>query len=479
MKLNLLFTSIFSLLCYFLTAQITFTKIFGGTNTDYGSSVQPTIEGGYIIVGYTASYGAGQGDIYLIKTNSIGIQTWYKTLGDSNVQEGYSIVKSDDGGFVITGSYGGVYILKTNGNGDSLWSKKIGGTNDVGRSIAKTTDGGYVVTGYKKVGTYGDVYMIKIDASGNTLWIKTFGGQKLDSGREVQQTSDGGYIIVGSAASFSVGGDADVYLIKTDSNGDSLWTKIFGGTGSDYGYSVQQTTDGGYIIAGYSNSFGTGISDYDSYVIRTDSNGDSLWTKTYGGTNSDQSFSVQQTPDGGYIIAGSAEVLGTNDDSYLIKTNSTGDTLWTKRFTGSYFDQIGEIQLTNDGGFVCVGNKTIGGGSDSQVSLIKTDCKGNITSWDSVSCPILTTDISQPIANNISTFSIYPNPNNGKFLLQGAMSDGLETNFTIFNILGEIIYQTEIPGLQFEFDLSSQPQGIYFMRINEGEKVFFEKILLQ
>ena len=198
------------------------------------------------------------------------------------------------------------------------WEKIYGGTSDEwGFSIQQTNDGGYVITGSK---SFLKVSLIKTDNNGDSLWNKNFDG---DVGYSVQQTNDGGYIITGLKSTFdsSFNLEGNVFLIKTDENGDSLWTKTFGGTENELGRSIQQTNDGGYIITGYTNSFGNGTEDL--YLIKTDNNGDSLWSKTFGDTNGEEGYSVQQTNDGGYIITGVKSFFsnGLTLDIYLIKTD--------------------------------------------------------------------------------------------------------------------------------------------------------------
>jgi hypothetical protein len=184
------------------------------------------------------------------------------------------------------------------------FAKTYGGTDwDKARSVRQTSDGGYIVAGYTNsfgAGGY-DFFLIKTDAYGNVQWAKTYGGTDNDWALSVQQTYDGGYIVAGLTSSFGMGG-YDFFLIKTDENGNIQWAKTYGGTNEDWAYSVRQTSDGGYIVAGYTGSFGAG--GYDFFLIKTDENGNIQWAKTYGGTDNDWARSVQQTYDGGYIVAG-------------------------------------------------------------------------------------------------------------------------------------------------------------------------------
>jgi len=189
-------------------------------------------------------------------------------------------------------------------------------------SIQMTSDGGYIMTGSTMSFGAGnsDVYLIRADSMGNIIWTRTYGGAGVDLGHAVQQTTDGGYIVAGRTLSFGAGFD-DVYLIKTDAAGDTLWTKAYGGGGFDGARDVRQTTDGGYIVGCHTNSFGAGA--IDIYLIKTDSIGNVLWAKTYGGTKGELIRSVRQTTDGGYIaLGGTQSFVNGNDDIYLVKTDS-------------------------------------------------------------------------------------------------------------------------------------------------------------
>ena len=305
------------------------SQTFGGSSGDDGYSVQQTSDGGYIIAGTTYSYGAGSADFYLIKTDANGNESWSQTFGGSGYDRGHSVQQTSDGGYIIAGytfSYGAgsdVYLIKTDANGNEQWSQTFGGSDsDYGKSVQQTYDEGYIITGqtYSYGAVFEDVYLIKTDANGNEQWYQTFGGSSYDYGYSVQQTSDGGYIIAGSTLSYGAGG-YDVYLIKTDENGNETWSKTFGGSLGDGSYSVQQTSDGSYIIAGYTFSYGAGGEDV--YLIKTDMNGNEVWSQTFGGSDWDEGWSVQQTSDGGFVIAGWTYSYGAGgNDVWLIRLES-------------------------------------------------------------------------------------------------------------------------------------------------------------
>ncbi len=304
---------------------------FGGSNYDVGRSVQQTSDGGYILTGYSGSFGAPGWNVYLVKTNSTGGMEWNRTLGGSGGDVGYSVQQTSDGGYILTGysaSFGAylydAYLVKLNSTGLEEWSTTFGGYfGDVGRSVQQTSDGGYIIAG--ETSSFGaggtDVYLVKTNSTGGMEWNTTFGGFEDDIGYSVKETSDGGYILTGETSSFGAG-EADVYLVKTNSTGGMEWNRTFGGPSGDKGFSVQETSDGGYILTGQSDLFQTNWEDV--YLVKTNSTGGMEWSRTFGGSSVDSGESVQETSDGGYIIAGYTYPLGAGaSDVYLVKTNST------------------------------------------------------------------------------------------------------------------------------------------------------------
>jgi hypothetical protein len=365
---------------------------FGGTDDDWGNSVQQTTDGGYIITGGTKSFGNVESDVYLIKTDGNGTEQWAQTFGGTYSDAGTSVQQTTDGGYIITGgttSFGNgendVYLIKTDGSGIEQWYQTFGGTGyESGRSVQQTTDGGYIITG--STTSFGNdsvhnVYLIKTDGSGIEQWYETFGvggpnGDEL--GKSVQQTSDGGYIITGNTLTDANLND-DVRLIKTDGNGTEQWTQTLGGATHEEGEFVQQTSDGGYIITGNTSSFGNG--SVDVYLIKTDGSGTEQWYQTFGGTDLDAGYSVQQTTDGGYIITGVTASFGNGSgDVYLIKTDGSGTEQWYQTFGGTDFDWGYSVQQTADGGYIITGVTASFGNGSGDVYLIKTDSQGSVTS---------------------------------------------------------------------------------------------------
>ena len=459
-------------------AQTVFARTYGGNSTDYGFSVQQTNDSGYIIGGCTFPSGSSWPDFYLIKTNSMGDTLWTRAYGGTGDDEGYSVQQTTDSGYIISGitySYGSggsdVYLIKTNSLGDTLWTRTYGGTDeDGGRSVKQTDDGGYIIGGFTfSYGSGGsDVYLIKTNSLGDTLWTRTYGGTSFDEGHSIEQTNDGGYIIAGDRF-------VDVYLIKTNSLGDTLWTRTYGGVSTEHGYSVRETNDSGYIIVGWTASFAQGWSDV--YLIKTNSMGDTLWTRTYGGAANEAGYSVQQTKDGGYIIGGWTSSFGVgNRDVYIIKTNSMGDTLWTRTYGGTDDDEGYSVQQTKDGGYIIGGYNDVSFGAQKyDVYLIKTDGNGLITN--------VSLNNLNVIPNEFILRQNYPNPFNPQTKISFSVPKESFITLKIYDLLGrEVATLVQDKKQQGEYSVTwnadNVPSGVYFYKLLAGDFIQTKKMIL-
>ena len=339
-KLSFVGLMVFMLLWVLPVAAAQWANTYGGSSDDYTYSIQQTSDGGYIVAGYTNSFGAGGTDVWVLKLDANGNVQWQKTYGGSSDDYAYSIQQTSDGGYIVAGytesfgaGYADVWVLKLDANGNVQWQKTYGGSGwDEAYSIQRTLDGGYIVAGWTdSFGAGGtDAWVLKLDANGNVQWQKTYGGSRDDYANSIQQTSDGGYIVAGWTYSFGAG-YADVWVLKLDANGNVQWQKTYGGTYDDYANSIQQTSDGGYIVAGVTKSFIAGNADV--WVLKLDASGNVQWQKIYGYepgdfipySRNDSANSIQQTSDGGYIVAGYTKSSGTgNADVWVLKLDSNG-----------------------------------------------------------------------------------------------------------------------------------------------------------
>jgi hypothetical protein len=463
-----------------LHAQAIFQRTYGGTRYDEGRSVQQTADGGYVVAGHTESFGAGLDDVYLIKTDAAGDTQWTRTFGGTTWDCGKSVQQTTDGGYVVAGyttSFGAggydVYLIKTDADGDTLWTRTLGGAReDVGQSVQQTSDSGYIIaaTTYSFNAGTCDVWLIKTDADGDTLWTRTYGDTSDMAGYSIRQTADGGFVVTGIRVP-TMSRDVDVLLIKTDAHGDTVWTRTFGGVNEDRGNSVQQTTDSGYIVTGYTASFGAG--SYDVWLIKADADGDTLWTRTFGGTDWDQGNSVQQTVDGGYIVTGYTASSGAGSyDVYLIKTDAGGDAQWTRTFGDTDWDRGNSVQQTADGGYVVVGFAMSLGGSGHDVYLIRTDSLGNAA---------VAEPETSPTRAPVFCLICEPNPAAGETTVRLSNEPGrpLSATLSLCDACGRLVMSRTIRALPVALLTADLAAGAYFVRLDTGDRHATARLILQ
>lgn len=449
-------TKIIIIVIFFLTVsvqgQINFQKFYGGSDIEFCYSVQQTTDNGYILCGSTASFGAGDQDCYLIKVNEVGDALWTKTYGGADVDYGFDAQQTFDGGYIICGLKNlKTYVIKTNEVGDTIWSKYYLGN---GRIIRQSSDSCYLIAGeiMTSPGNF-SMLVIKTDNSGNELWTKTYKYNQLNSCYDFIKTNDQGYIFVGCTNSMSSWDRHLIYLVKTNLQGDTLWTKSYGDSRNIIGYSVEQTNDNGYILLG--NSF-----QYDatniSMLIKTDSIGNTMWTKVYdSGYSQNTAGSIKQTADGGFLYI---YEKNTNKDSLdkvcLAKTDSLGIVEWTKTYWNGHPT---DLQITSDGGYVITGFSNYLSGFYSDIFLIKE-----------------TFDVSSVIKNNYSVkcINVSPNPFNVYTTIELSELNNKTKRLELFDVNGKIVKTiNKITTNKIVIERSNLKNGIYIFKITDDEKI--------
>ncbi len=493
----------------FAQPSLVWQTSLGGSNEDAASYIIQTNDGGYIVVGHSMS---SDGDVslhhglpwipdyWITKLSSTGTLQWQKIIGGTNWDQAFSIKELLDG-YIIVGQSNSndmdvsvnkgahdFWIVKLDGLGGIVWEKSYGGNSlDVAYDIAIATDGGYLVVGTSQstlgdvTGNHGswDLWVIKMDNIGNLIWQKSYGGSGNDYGHSVKTTNDGGYVIAGNSTSndgdltINKGLD-DYWIVKIDSIGNIEWQKSYGGTGNDEASSIDQTSDGGYIVAGYSNSqngdvSGNQISE-DYWVVKLDSLGGLEWEKCFGGSSDDRGRSIQESPNNGYIVAGeiwsSDGDVGQNEgkwDYWIAYISDTGTVIWENSFGGPGNDYAKSFDITNDGGFVLAGGSDDNGGDvsgNNGVSdfwIIKLSKPLNLLEYD--------TEVHM---------KLYPNPISNLINIE---SEVKINKIEIFNLYGR-----KIKSINFEansIDISELSNGVYFIRLMTKEGIVSQKFIKQ
>jgi predicted secreted protein len=365
------------------------TKTYGGTSGDYAQALVQTSDGGYALAGMTESFGAGPSDCWLVKTDASGNMQWNKTYGGTGSDYATAMEQTADGGYALAGitdSFGtghsDFWLVKTDASGNAQWNKTYGGTGgDEAYALVQTNDDGYALAG--RTGSFGgggnDFWLVKTDASGTMEWNRTYGGTSYDLAYDLVQTSDGGYALAGETTSFGAGNN-DAWLVRTDASGNMMWNRTYGGTNEDGATALVETSDGGYALAGRTTSYGAGTADF--WLVKTDASGNAQWNKTYGGTSSDEATALVETSDGGYALAGYTNSFSAgNNDFWLVKTDAAGNMMWNRTYEGTNWDYAQALVQTSDGGYALAGRTTSYGAGDPDFWLVKTKADGTVQDW--------------------------------------------------------------------------------------------------
>jgi hypothetical protein len=373
------------------TAQPYFERVYG-VDREKGAQVI-AVDSNYVIAGYTRSFGGGNYDGLLMKVDFYGDTIWAKAFGGSNLDRFESVAMTPDSGFIAAGiTFGGnggtdIFVVRTDASGNLLWSRFIGGNDtDDAIKVEVTTDGNYAILGQSgDIGlTTHDIWLIKLDDNGNDIWTKTYSTPGTNMGEDFTVTSDGGFIVVGRS---DIGPySANIAMLRLDTNGDTLWTKGFSGPVHDWAGNVRETQDGGFVFTGHGSSFST--SNYDTYIVRTDAQGDTLWTRAFGSSDVGSHYSegLICTDDGGFLIGG--HTIGYGHPQWmgsLMKLDANGNWEWVKFYgDDDGYDQFYDVIPNIDGGYVAVGMTLSYGPGFENIYFVKTTENGDsdCNQWD-------------------------------------------------------------------------------------------------
>ncbi len=455
-----------------LMAQTTWSRTYGGSNEDAGFAVAKTHDG-FAITGITNSMGNGDYDLYLIKIDENGDTMWTLTAGGTDFDAGECVIETPDQGILASGltySFGAgnsdVFIVKTDSLGNIQWQKTYGGAiADEIYSITPYRDG-YMLAG--RTYSYGagnfDVYLIAIDYNGDTLWTRTYGGAITDGANSIKPTADGGFVVTGYTYSYGHG-NYDAYVLKLDSLGNLQWQTFLGGSDDDVGTDAVETADGGFLIAGYSYTFSNGADDF--YVAKIDSLGNLIWQNHYGGSSSERAFKIEKLPGENFLIGGYTSSFGHGgDDAYFIAINSSGNLVWDTTFGGSNDDGMKDFVKTPAGDFVFAGHTESFGHGGADVYAVRFGTSVGID--------------EEPVKSPFD-FQVTGNLD-GHFRVSFSLRPGTPYRLDVFDIAGKRVarIKSSVSGngiTEFRWQ-ASLPSGIYFITLSAPEFKMVRKIAI-
>ena len=362
----------------------TFERLFVNDSAMAGTAVRQLPDGGYILTGFVQDIEAGDEDVLVMRTDSLGSELWRKIYGGPGEDNGWDIQMTEDAGFILTGytssfGHGGldVWLLRLDPQGDTLWTRTFGGAdNERSWSVCDLEGGGYLIAAQTRSFGHGerDTWLICTDSSGDTLWTAIAGGTQVDRIFSVDQLTDGSVVATGITNSEGQG-DMDMLVMRYALSGERLWQRTYGSPAKDIGHGIGATRDGGMIVAGYSNGVGDG--DEDLLLMRLNENGDSLWSSTAGRALDDRGMIARELSGGGYVCVGySRDTLWGRWDGYIVRADDDGEILWKRAFGTPYDEIITSVIETADRGFAMIGRSWRRGGRTPDLYFVKTDSLG-------------------------------------------------------------------------------------------------------
>jgi hypothetical protein len=449
------------------SGQVTWQYTYGGYSIDEGNSVLVNSDGNYLVVGSTGSFGAGNGDIYVLLLNPLGTKIWSRTLGGNGVDDGRKAVQTPDGGYVIAGftnssgngGYDG-YVAKIDASGTLLWEHTYGGSSwDLLYSISNSPDGGFIAAGqtYSLGAGGGDAWIVKLSNDGTMEWEQTYGGPEQDFARTVITTTDGGYMLAGAITTNT---NENAWLVKLDDTGGNMWDAQEGGDSLDFAASVIQTADGGYAAVGSTRSYSIFI---EALHFKVDPTGNLQWLHDWGQINNQESLDQVELEDGRLLSVGYVNTSGFGGkDMFIFFTSSNGDFLSGISNGGDngVGDEYGaSVALVPDGGFIFCGYTESFGYGIRDVYVVKTDSLG-LTQSNAVIPEFDPLSISTEVPSSKPSF--YPNPSSGIVEL-GDHAAWHEV--VLIDAIGRTQRTWKDPDIRL--DLSDMPDGTYFLRATD------------
>ncbi len=345
--------------------QTVWQKIYGGKDDDIANDVLMLENGDVAIVGACKSFGAERSDVCVTRLNKDGNTIWRKMLGGKKEDIGVAISRTKDGNLIVVGSTKSLnpnngrdlYVAKLSLDGKLIWQKSFGGERDeFAGGIAGTNDGGVLAIGstesFSKKG-YRDIYIVRLDKDGNEVSIKTIGGKLNDNAKALTRTADGNFIMVGSRE-LKHSGDADFFIMKLNQKGEKIWARTLGQNENDVLLSVAPTPNGDIVATGKTRSYNS--EQTDLAVMNFNKKGKLIWFKIYGFKYYDEGTAITMTKDGGYVVAGKTNSMGKGDfDVYVLALSSKGKLLWSKLYGDKNRDIAHGVTRTSDGKIVIVG----------------------------------------------------------------------------------------------------------------------------